>query len=342
MQFRQLFGRPKGHFIAYWCVTLLLRLESRFVGVLREFHRTKGQRLMLMNPSPQAVTGFVLLATGLSGCSGPTHATTSVPLTSPIIVRKDLSYGAGQHRSYDLYLPAAASPKPPLLVFVHGGAWITGDKRQFEPMGQRFAQLGVAVAVVNYTLSARAGNPPVPQPSKDLAQFLASVCRQDPAFDPDRVFLMGHSAGAHTIALLAARPELLTEAGLPKAQWPKGYIGVEGIYDLPKLVETFPAYRNEFVEQAFGLKAALTKGSPSLQPIGSKAPWILVHSTLDDLVDPLQSQEFADHLRSQGVVVSYTEGMLGRHEEVIEDMNVSQTAIDDTIRTFVMAPHLEP
>lgn len=220
-------------------------------------------------------------------------------------VKLDLSYVSGKGspaQSLDLYLPKGAQPGLPLMVYVHGGAWIGGDKTLYRFFGEGFRKEGFAVAILNYRLSA-AGKFLVPSHAEDCAQaiaFLAANKAQYP-YDPKKIFLVGHSAGAHTIAYLAADGSLFKKAGVPDECLPKGYVGMEGIYDVPAIYKAHPDYKAWFLEAAFGAEKNWAKASPTLMPISSRAPWVVVHSTGDNLVDLDQSSQFQAHLKKAGV-----------------------------------------
>ena len=125
----------------------------------------------------------------------------------------------------DLYLPEGAGPYP-VLVMAPGGGWRRGDKSQLAHWGSYLAAQGVAVFVIDYR-RATAGKV-FPQNLEDVASALAFVRDQGPSLslDPDRLGLLGASAGAHLAALAA-----LDEADRP-AFPVRVLVGVYGVYDL--------------------------------------------------------------------------------------------------------------
>jgi acetyl esterase/lipase len=118
-------------------------------------------------------------------------------------LERDIVYGkAGEMPLHlDLYRPREESPAPlPCIVFLHGGGWFTGDKR--DPPIRNMARRGFAVASVNYRLSDEAPFPAAIEDSKCAVRFLrANAARY--GIDPERIGLMGGSAGGH-LALMAA------------------------------------------------------------------------------------------------------------------------------------------
>ena len=109
-----------------------------------------------------------------------------------------------------------ATPLPaPLVVFVHGGTWMRGGKYAGTPQQARaFRSAGYAYATVNYRL-LRHGPPQ--EAAQDIAEAVAFLRREAKGcgLDPDRIILMGHSAGAHLAALVALDESYLTSAGVP-------------------------------------------------------------------------------------------------------------------------------
>ncbi|MFO0969434.1 MAG: alpha/beta hydrolase [Gemmataceae bacterium] len=179
----------------------------------------------------------------LSGC-----AVTSIPLwgpsspssaTSPEVRRlSDVAYYSGKdaddfrHRA-DLFLPRNKNDFP-VVVFVHGGAWVMGDNRccgLYSAVAEYLAKEGIGVVVPNYRLSPSVVHP---EHAKDIARAIAWTHAHiaDYGGRPDRLFLAGHSAGGHLVALVATDESYLKKHGLSSADI-KGVIAVSGVYEIP-------------------------------------------------------------------------------------------------------------
>ena len=114
----------------------------------------------------------------------------------PTPTSADLSYGLHAMNVLDFWQAAGEGPRP-LLVYIHGGGWIVGDKKQSVAQFQPFLAKGVSYAAVNYRLT---GEAPLPAPVHDAAraiQFLRSKAVEW-NIDPSRIALTGGSAGACT------------------------------------------------------------------------------------------------------------------------------------------------
>lgn len=167
----------------------------------------------------------------------------------------ELSYGSDPLQKLDYWRPAAAGS--PLVVFVHGGGWQRGDKRNAtgEQKPAHFLQQGYGFASINYRLVPGCT---VEQQAQDVAAALAFLFQQAESlgFDPGLVVLMGHSAGAHLSALVGTDMQYLKKAGLGP-QSLRGVVPVDGAcYNVPSQVaEGSELMRNTYTE-AFGSEKA--------------------------------------------------------------------------------------
>jgi acetyl esterase/lipase len=168
---------------------------------------------------------------------------------STVQIVEDLAYVPGpadaRHR-LDLYLPKTSAPPWPVVVFVHGGFWRPFDRRLFQPMtglhgcvGVALANRGVATAVLSYRQRPEAAS--LQDALDDVEHAIRYLVRNIGAHggDPDRLYIVGHSAGGLFAALLAMEPELLANAGVPPESV-RGVAMLAGPYDLERLA-TFSA-----------------------------------------------------------------------------------------------------
>jgi len=138
--------------------------------------------------------------------------------------------------SLDIYEPKGDEPHP-VLVFIHGGAWQIGDKKHDGKKGAYFTENGFVFVSVNYRLSPNVIHPVHIQ---DVARAVAWVCRHIDVYggDPNHLFVMGHSAGAHLSALAALDQRRLNDEGLGPDNI-SGVILLDGAgYDIPLLLST--------------------------------------------------------------------------------------------------------
>ncbi|MDE2441343.1 MAG: alpha/beta fold hydrolase [Betaproteobacteria bacterium] len=159
----------------------------------------------------------------------------------------DVPYGPAPEQRFDLYSPTQGNDAP-LILMVHGGAWRLGDKemgRVVDNKVARWVPRGIAFASLNYRMQPKA--PPLEQ-ARDVARALAAIQHDAKklGIDRDNIILMGHSAGAHLIALLAARPDLLDEAGA--RPWRGTVLLDSGALDVPAIMNGrhLPLYDRAF------------------------------------------------------------------------------------------------
>lgn len=193
----------------------------------------------------------------------------------------------------DVYRPALrAGRKAPVVVFFYGGAWQRGEKSQYRFIGRRLAENGVLVFIADYRTYPRAVFP------KFVDDAARAVCRaRDDAAkwggDSQRLFLAGHSAGAHIAALLATDSRYLQRYGV-KVTDLAGVVGLSGPYDFVV---------SGRLQDVFGA----SEDWPDAQPLnfvdGDEPPFLLIHGVRDRVVETKDSIELAAKLRVHGVGV---------------------------------------
>jgi arylformamidase len=135
------------------------------------------------------------------------------PLPAGARVERDIAYGTDLQQRLDVYHPAKAD-NAPVIFMVHGGGWRRGDKALWRVVKNKvnhWVGRGYLLVSTNYRMAPAAD--PVTQ-ARDVAKALAFVQAHLSAWggDPTRVVLMGHSSGAHLVALLTANPAISTGA----------------------------------------------------------------------------------------------------------------------------------
>lgn len=241
------------------------------------------------------------------------NAGTAAPLASR---KQSFAYGVDPLQVLDFW-PAQGARRPvPLVVFVHGGGWQRGSKDNASGAWKapHYTGLGYAYAAINYRL--------VPQVKvEDEAADVAAALRYliDHAaslgIDPQRVVLMGHSAGAHLVALVGTDERYLLAAGLSFASL-KGVIPIDGAaYDVPRQIEDSGNFMHNTYVAAFGTDLARQRAlSPTLQAARPNAsPFLLLHVQRPDGI--AQSEALETALRKNGTQVTRQsfpgEGLIG-------------------------------
>ena len=189
----------------------------------------------------------------------------------PIIEKRDLPYLGDGHPKHALQIFAPPSAtNAPVVVFVHGGYWRSGDRSYFESVLGLYANVGVALAeqgivavLPSYRLFPEVKD--VQFMLDDIAAAFRYAKENVARYggDPDQIYLMGHSAGAHLITLLAASPENLSARQM-KTEDVRGFISVSGVYDIESCAAHAnpPKMKKELWDPLFGDAARKKQASP--------------------------------------------------------------------------------
>ena len=179
-------------------------------------------------------------------------------------------------------------------MFWHGGRWTFGDKREYRFVAAALCSLGYVAVLPNYRHYPQVKMAGFMQDAS-LAAVWASEHAKDHGADPQKLFLMGHSAGAHMAALLALDPHFLAAAGKP-AMPIAGVIGLSGPYDFLPLTE-------DDTRDMFGPPEAYPRSQPITFAHAGAPPMLLFHGDADTTVRPKNSRNLAAALAADGVVV---------------------------------------
>jgi acetyl esterase/lipase len=216
-------------------------------------------------------------------------------------VSKDVDYGFVGRQKLDVYRPVPGSAHRagdvkagmPVVIFFYGGGWRRGEKRNYRFVAEALVSRGFVVVLPDYRVFPEAVFPEFVQ---DGALAVRWVKRNIAAYggDADRVYLMGHSAGAHIVALLTLDGRYLEGVGLERGDI-RASVGIAGPYD-------FDPYAEDNV--IFNMAAGKGPRNPQVQPVnfvdGHAPPMLLMHGLMDDLVDPANSVELAAAIQKAG------------------------------------------
>ncbi len=239
--------------------------------------------------------------------------------TAPATGMVEHSFGTDPLQRLDFWEAKDRARPAPLVIFVHGGGWKRGDKRNATGAAKvtHFLEQGYAVASVNYRLVPAAK---VEDQAADVAAAFAWL-RTNAAklgIDPKRMVLMGHSAGAHLVALVGTDPAYARAAGFAPSDI-SGVIPLDGAaYNVPAQMADGPGIMQDTYAQAFGSDPARQKSlSPTAHAAGPNAPaFLILHVDRDD--GKRQSEALGAALRSAGTPVQVTRiagrGLIGHME----------------------------
>lgn len=184
--------------------------------------------------------------------------------------------------------PVVTGRALPLILFIHGGGWVSGCPRDYRFIARCLAPQGYAVALAGYRLHPQARYPDMVDDAADAFGWIARRARGFGA-DPDRIAVMGHSAGAYN-AMMFALDRSRHDAHDHR---PCAVIGLAGPYDFLPLDDVATI-------ASFGHAADLRATQPVHHAHGSAPPILLIHGANDRRVRPRHSLALARALASAG------------------------------------------
>ncbi|MDB5415932.1 MAG: esterase [Rubritepida sp.] len=247
-------------------------------------------------------------------------------LTPAGSVRREdgLAYGPMARHRLDLYRPDDLPPEAPLLVFVYGGGWRSGERGEYGFVANPLAGLGCLVAVPDYRLWPEARYPGFVEDTALAVQFMAA---REPG---RRLVLMGHSAGAFNAACVALDQRWGAQARV------KGFIGLAGPYDFGADEVTPP-------EIFSGMPRILAAPDPLDRR--TTPPMLLLHGEADETVRPTHSAVMAARAREAGVPVRHVTypgmshiGVLAAIAAPVRALGLAGGDVLGEVRAFVAQP----
>lgn len=225
------------------------------------------------------IGSVVVLSILLSGCARVGLFVANVPASFNQSEKfQDIVYDAETQQKLDIYVPENAKEPAPVLVFLYGGRWTDGHKELYRFVADAFTKEGYVVVIPDYRKYPTVKFPAF---AEDTAAAVAWVYNNADQYniDKDRLFVAGHSSGAHLGALVATDPRYLKAYDLNR-DIIKAFAGLSGPY--------------AFVPEADDLKDMF--GPPDRYPLmrasnyidGKQPPMLLIHG-LDDTIVVLEN-----------------------------------------------------
>ncbi len=216
---------------------------------------------------------FAVCSVLLGSCTG-TQILNALTPDGDYQLADSLVYDAQIGLDLDVYAPPRAK-NAPVVVFFYGGRWTEGSKEQYQFAGQALASKGFVAVLPEYR-----HYPAVKFPAfvEDAARAVRWTHENAARYggSPEKIFVMGHSSGAHLAALLALNPDYLKAAGGDRA-WLRGMIGLAGPYDFMPI--TAPDMRD-----MFGPPERFELSQPITFVDGDNPPLLLLHGEDDQSV----------------------------------------------------------
>ena len=211
----------------------------------------------------------------------------------------------GERQQLDIYLPKnyQEEEKLPVLVWIHGGGWTTGDKKDMP--GKFFINRGYACISVNYRLSQQAVFPAQIEDCKGAIRWLRANA-QTYHLDPDRIGVWGASAGGHLSALLGVtnnKKEFDVGENLEHSSTVQAVCDIFGPTDFTAIfaADAFSVITSLLGGPVSEKRELAVKASPITHITKEAPPYLILHGSEDRLVPVTQSTRFYDMLKKADV-----------------------------------------
>jgi acetyl esterase/lipase len=260
-------------------------------------------------------------------------------------IKRDIPYVAAPHERQvlDVYSTQGAKNLP-VVVWIHGGGWQAGDKSSVKSKPQAFLDKGFVFVSTNYRLL-----PTVEMGTliRDIAKSIHWVHDHIAEYggDPNRMFVMGHSAGAQLAAIVCTDDRYLKEEGLTLS-FIKGCVPVDGdTYDVPAIIEIaetrrrvhdLPPIKNGHREK-FGNDAAKHRDFSAVYHVASNKgiPPFLILYVAGHPDTTAQAQRLGSVLKNAGIPVTLFGGRETTHNKLNDDLGLPDDAATKALFKFV-------
>jgi acetyl esterase/lipase len=273
------------------------------------------------HPEPDAMASALARSVGsLKECHARARRRETAGDPAGVRVARDIEYvpGGGRSRSLDLYLPEKAGGPLPLVIWVHGGAFLAGDKASCPAV--RLASAGYAVASINYRLSGEALFPAQIEDCKAAVRWLRAHAKEK-GLDPDRFGAWGSSAGGHLVAMLGTTGDVKDlegdggNAGVSSrvqvvCDWfgPTDFLQMDAhrVDDRAQLHDPADSPESRLVGGPIQEnEEKVRRANPITYVSPGDPPFLILHGDRDPLVPHHQSVLLEEALRKAGVPVTF-------------------------------------
>jgi acetyl esterase/lipase len=245
------------------------------------------------------------------------------------LVASLVPYGADPDQTLYVFKPKQLAPRIPILVFVHGGSWQEGDAADYGFVGRAFAANGFVTFVINYRK-----HPQHPYPAfiQDVATSLKWVQANAAQYggDAEKIFLVGHSAGAYDIALAVLDQRYLEETGTTGKPI-KGIATLAGPFD-------FLPLDSDITHEVFGKISDLESTQPINYVRKDAPPFLILHGTADTTVYPKNAKSLLKHLTDIGAPAKLIQYQNVSHVGILlaiaKPLRGNAPVLDDVVKFF--------
>ncbi len=244
---------------------------------------------------------------------------------------RDVPYGSQDRQRLDVYIPREGRRPAPVVVFLYGGRWQRGSKDEYRLLGDALTRRGLLAVIPDYRLYPQVRFPVWVEDAARAVRWVSDSIRYFGG-DPGKIFVVGHSSGGHTAALLALDEHYLRDAGVP-AKAMKGFVSLAG--------PVATTWTDPDVRALMGPEELWSATYPLEQVDGLEPPLLLLHGARDKVVSVSNSKRLAARIRErQGCAQAQTYRGLD-HIGIVIALAAPQLGIApilDEVANFVRQP----
>ncbi len=241
---------------------------------------------MLIKLSSALQSVIIGLFVVVSSACSPVNLLNSMIPSEGYNIKADIAYGDLDRQQLDIYIPKSNSEKPlPVVLFYYGGGWDSGAKENYLFVAEAFTSKNYITVIPDYRVFPEVTFPefmldPV-SAGKWVKQHIASY-----GGDPENIFVVGHSAGAHIGMMLNLNKDYLASVDLKPNQF-RAYLGLAGPYD-------FLPLQSKRLKEIFGPEETRWKSQPINFVTGENQPTLLMVGLKDGTVWPRNTINLAN------------------------------------------------
>jgi len=250
-------------------------------------------------------------------------------------VTKNVAFHPDIAPRLDVYRPETGTGHP-VLIYVYGGSWRSGNKELYAPAAQRLLPSGLVLVIPDYTLFPKAG---YPRQTEEIAAAIAWTLDHisDYGGDPQRVVLAAQSAGAQIAGLALLEPRWLAAHHHTIAEL-RGFVGISGVYDFGAVLAHYGAnpQAREMLVEILGSLDNAGPASPISHVTPDAPPALLIHGDADTTVPIGIGRQFHERLQAAGVPSEFITFPGAGHADILfRALTEQPPRLFDSIVSFV-------
>jgi len=238
------------------------------------------------------IVTFFLIVLLIPSESIKTYSNMKIGFFHAVTLLPDIKYGNNNKQALDIFIPSGKG-KFPVMFFVHGGAWSSGDRYMYRDGGYFYAKNGYITVIIDHQLSPNVKHP---EHIKDVAKAFSWVKKNISFYrgDSEKIYICGHSSGSHLVTLLASNKKYLENED-SNIKDIKGVIAISGIYkiginvDIAGYKHVFPTIEDKYDASPINF---INKDMP---------PFLILYAECDLLTFPRQSIDLHNILKNKGI-----------------------------------------